>query len=69
MSNLPDTNQEVALEWLEHARTYYSMAIGARGMSGSKVAFRSLVSAAEMALKAVYISHETYFPVPTTPRN
>lgn len=62
MSDLPDTNGEVAREWIEHARTYYDMAIGARGSAGSKVAVRSLVSAAEMAIKAVYIGHETYFP-------
>ena len=62
MSNLPDTNGEVAAEWIEHARTYYSMATAARGRGGNKVAVRSLVSAAEMAIKAVYISHETYFP-------
>lgn len=62
MSDLPDTNGEVAREWIEHARTYYSMAIGAQGVAGSKVAVRSLVSAAEMAIKAVYIGHGTYFP-------
>ena len=62
MSDLPDTNGEVAREWIQHARTYYSMAIGAQGMAGNKVAVRSLVSAAEMAIKAVYIGHEMYFP-------
>lgn len=62
MSDLPGANGEVAREWIEHARTYYRMATGAQGMGGNKVAVRSLVSAAEMALKAVYISHETYFP-------
>lgn len=62
MSALPQTNGEVAREWIEHAQTYYAMATSAQGMGGNKVAVRSLVSAAEMALKAVYISHETYFP-------
>lgn len=62
MSDLPRTNGKVAREWIEHARAYYSMATGAQGIGGNKVAVRSLVSAAEMALKAVYISHETYFP-------
>ncbi len=62
MSDLPDTNGEVAREWIEHSRTYYGMAVGARGQAGNKVAIRSLVSAAEMSIKAVYISHETYFP-------
>jgi len=62
VSDLPDTNGEVAREWIQHARTYYSMAIGAQGMAGNKVAVRSLVSAAVMAIKAVYIGHETYFP-------
>ena len=62
MSDLPDTNGEVARERIQHARTYHSMAIGAQGMAGNKVAVRSLVSAAEMAVKAVYIRHETYFP-------
>ena len=62
MSDLPDTNGEVARDWIQHARTHYSMAIGAQGMVGNKVAVSSLVSAAEMAIKAVYIGHETYFP-------
>ena len=62
MSNLPDTNGEVAVEWVEHAQTYYKLAISARGKSGDKVTVKSFVSAAEMALKAVYIKHEVYFP-------
>ena len=62
MSRLPDTNGEVAREWIEHARTYYTMAIGARGRAGNKVAARALVSSAEMAIKAVHIFRERYFP-------
>ena len=48
---------------MDRARSgVYSSAISTQGIGGGKVAVRSLVSAAEMALKAVYISHETYFP-------
>ena len=62
MSDLPATNREVALEWIEHARAYREIVAHAQGRGGNKVAVQALVSAAEMALKAVYISHETYFP-------
>ena len=62
MSNLPATNGEVAKEWIEHARTYYDLAISSLGRSGNKVAVKSLVSAVEIALKSVYIKHEVYFP-------
>ena len=62
MSDLPATNSEVALEWIEQARAFREATAHAQGLGGNKVAVQALVSAAEMALKAVYISHETYFP-------
>ena len=61
MSRLTDSNGEAAKEWIGRAHAYYSSAETTRG-SEISVTVRHLVSAAEMAVKAVYIHHETYYP-------
>lgn len=62
MSSLPATNGEVAQEWVRRARLYHDQGVHAREMGDTKVAVKHFTTAAEMALKAVYIKHETWFP-------
>ena len=63
MSALANTNGELALEWLDLALWRYRTGIEVLKQRGNtKEAVRNFASAAETALKAVYISYESYYP-------
>lgn len=63
MSSLPNNSHEVAEEWL--ARAQWRHVTGVRGLKetgDTKEAVRDFASAAELAIKSVYIGHGTPFP-------
>ena len=63
MSALPNTNGALALEWLDLALWRCRTGIEVLSQMGNtKEAVRNFASAAETALKAVYIWHESYYP-------
>ncbi len=63
MSALANTNGELALEWLDLALWRYRTGIEVLKQRGNtKEAVRNFASAAETALKAVYVMHESYYP-------
>lgn len=62
MSRLTDRNGEVAKEWIGRAHGFHRTAEGTRGSVNDQITVRNLVSAAEIAVNAVYIRHETYYP-------
>ena len=63
MSALANTNGELALEWLDLALWRYRTGIEVLKQRGdTKEAVRNFASAAETALKAVYIWYESYYP-------
>ena len=63
MSALANTNGELALEWLDLALWRYRTGIEVLKQRGNtKEAVRNFASAAETALKAVYIWYESYYP-------
>ena len=63
MSNLPNSNREVADEWLRRAAWRHSTGVRAVAETGDTTdAVRDFASAAELALKAVYIKLGSLFP-------
>ena len=63
MSSLPNSNREVAEEWLRRAAWRHSTGVRAVAETGdTKEAVRDFASAAELALKAVYIKLGSLFP-------
>lgn len=63
MSSLPNQGDEVAEEWLTRAEWRHTTGQRALTEAGdTKEAVRDFASAAELAIKAVYIRHETPFP-------
>ena len=63
MSSLPNSNREVAEEWLRRAAWRHSTGVRAVAETGDTTeAVRDLASAAELALKAVYIKLGSLFP-------
>lgn len=62
MSALANTNGEAALEWIERASRRCRYGVLSLEEGDSKEAVRNFASAAETALKAVYIRHESYYP-------
>lgn len=63
MSNLPATNGEVAQEWVGRAAWRYDTGIRVLRETGdTKEAVRDFASAAEVAVRAVYIKHEMFYP-------
>ena len=62
MSALADTNGEAALEWLERAARRCRYGVRSLEEGDTKEAVRNFASAAETALKAVYIWYESYYP-------
>ena len=63
MSALANTNGALALEWLDLALWRYRTGIEVLSQMGNtKEAVKNFASAAETALKAVYIWHESYYP-------
>ena len=62
MSALANTNGEAALEWLERAARRCRFAAVSLEEGDTKEAVRNFASAAETALKAVYIWYESYYP-------
>ena len=63
MSSLPNSNREVAEEWLRRAAWRHTTGVRAVAETGdTKEAVRDFASAAELALKAVYIKLGSLFP-------
>lgn len=63
MSSLPNTGREIAEEWLARAQWRYTTGLRVLRETGdTKEAVRDLASAAELALKAVYIKLGAVFP-------
>ena len=63
MSSLPNSNAQVAEEWLARARWRHTTASRVMSETGdTKEAVRDFASAAELALKAVYIKLGSAFP-------
>ena len=62
MSALANTNGEVALEWIERASRRCRYGVMSLEEGDTKEAVRNFASAAETALKAVYIWYESYYP-------
>ena len=63
VSALPNTNGALALEWLDLALWRCRTGIEVLSqMRNTKEAVRNFASAAETALKAVYIWHGSYYP-------
>ena len=63
MSSLPNSNREVAEEWLRRAAWRHSTGVRAVAETGDTTeAVRDLASAVELALKAVYIKLGSLFP-------
>ena len=62
MSALANTNGEAALEWLERAARRCRYGVRSLEEGDTKEAVRNFASAAETALKAVYIWYESYCP-------
>ncbi len=62
MSALANTNGEAALEWMERAARRCRYGVMSLEEGDTKEAVRNFASAAETALKAVYISYESYYP-------
>ena len=63
MSNLPATNGEAAQEWIRRAAWRYGTGVRVLEETvDTKEAVRDFASAAELAIKAVYIKHEMFHP-------
>ena len=63
MSSLPNSSSEVAEEWLARAEWRRTTGLRVlRELGDTKEAVRDFASAAELALKAVYIKLGTVFP-------
>ena len=63
MSKLPNSNRQIAEEWLRRAAWRYTTGVRAVAETGdTKEAVRDFASAAELALKAVYIKLGSLFP-------
>ena len=63
MSSLPNSGREIAEEWLARAEWRHSTGLRVLDETGdTKEAVRDFASAAELALKAVYIKLGTPFP-------
>ncbi len=63
MSSLPNNNLWIAREWLERAAWRHTTGVRVLGeMGDTKEAVRNFASAAELALKAVYIKSGSLFP-------
>ena len=63
MSSLPHTNGEAAREWVQRAALRYDIGVMIlREVGDIKEAVKAFTSAAELALKAVYIEQEEPYP-------
>ena len=62
MSALANTNGEAAREWIERASLRCRYGVLSLEEGDTKEAVRNFASAAETALKAVYIRYESYYP-------
>ena len=61
MSDLPNTNDAVASEWVRRAKLVYDRGPRALGAGDSKLAVKDYATAAELALNAVYIKHGKHY--------